>query len=639
MWPKTRQSPEPVTQGFFVRLRDEGSVPSQAIAAEVRRISAKYRFFHWHLSFPEVFRMRREGDVVEDLLNGWSGGFDVVVGNPPWERVEVQEEEFFALNAPEIASAKNAAARRKLILALPETNPALAQAYADARRAAETESAFLRLSGRYPLGGVGKVNTYAVFADLARQLLSPFGMAGLILPNGLVAGFTYRDFLRHLLSSKTLSSFYGFENEDKIFPEVHNETKFGILTMVGVGRTVQTPEFTAHIRQPDEVHDTLRRYSLTADQIRAINPNTLNLPTFRWAADALVTAAIHSAAPVLVRRSDNGSVENPWAVRFRQLFNMATDSGLFLDHEGVAPLISARHGARAILADGRTIFPLYEGKMLWHFDHRYGTFEGQTAKQANKGVLPHVADSWHDQPSYRIQPRYWVSSEETLQALGDDSKREWFFSWRDVGPTERTFVGALVPATAAGDQTPLMTLPQSPEAAAALVAILSSLVVDYDARQKSSRMKLFVVEQLAVLAPKQVAVRCDWLGHTLQTWLANRTLELSYTNEELASFARQLGHEHPPFRWIPERRALLQAETDAAVLHLYSLDRDQAEWLIDSFTVLRKYEEADYGEFRTKRLVLERFDAMTRAKEGEGCYVSPLDPPAADPRLAHAATY
>jgi hypothetical protein len=69
------------------------------------------------------------------------------------------------------------------------------------------------------------------------------------------------------------------------------------------------------------------------------------------------------------------------------------------------------------------------------------------------------------------------------------------------------------------------------------------------------------------------------------------------------------------------------AELDAAMLHLYGLDRENAEQVLDSFTVLRKYEERDHGECRTKRLVLAAYDAMTEAARTGVAFVSPLDPP------------
>lgn len=583
------------------------------------------RAFHWHLEFPDV--MER-------------GGFDVVLSNPPWERIKLQQQEFFATRAPEIANARNAAIRNEMIDQLVGTNPLLAQEWQNALRTAATASHFIRSSGRFPRGGVGDVNTYAVFADLAWQLIHPSGRAGVIVPNGLVVGFTYKEFLQQLLTKQSLVSFYGFENGASIFKDVHPQTRFGLLTITGADVRSKQPWFTAHIRQPAEIDDPERRYTLTVDEIKAINPNTLNLPAFQWTKDAKVTAAIHTASPVLIEKEDGEIVCNDWRVNFQTMFHMANDSGFFINHELVEPFIQKREGAEAILEGeeeilryGKRLFPLYEGKMLWHFDHRYGTYEGQTERQANQGVLPKVSDELHGYSDYRIQPRYWVNSKRTLEVY---TGREWCFAWRDVGPSERTFVGTAIPRTAVGD-TAYLLYPNrdNPRENVALIAILSSFVCDYAARQKSTRMKYFVAEQLPALSPDRLGLVYDFLGTKATDWLATRVLELCYTNDEMVGLAKDMKREHSPFPWHPERRIILQSEIDAAMFHLYSLDRTQTEWILDSFTVLRRYEERDHNEFRTKRLVLTAYDAMAEAKELGSVYVSPLNPSPADPSLCH----
>lgn len=609
----------PTTEELWMAL-NQGKIRQSMLDAP--KAAHRARAFHWPLEFPHV--MQR-------------GGFDVILGNPPWERVKLQEEEFFALRNQEIATAKNAAARKKLISNLEKTNPRLLQDWHDALRSAATESSFMRESGRFPLGGVGDVNTYAVFTDLAWRALHPLGRAGLIIPNGLVVGFTYREFLRQLLSEKSLVSFFGFENEDKIFKDVHNETKFGLLTLGGKDIKIDEPWFTAHIRQPTEITDPEKRYALTVDEIRAINPNTLNLPAFRWSKDADVTAAIHTAAPILIEKEGKKILRNDWGLCLNTMFHMANDSGHFIEHEIVAPFIKQRHGALAVLDDGRRVYPLYEGKMLWHFDHRYGTYENQTEKQANKGVLPRVADGQHASAEYSIQPRYWVDAGLTEGAIGETVKSEWFFSWRDVGPSERTFVGTIIPKLAMGHASPYFFSENSPEEVLALSSILSSLVVDYAARQKSSRMTFFVIEQLPMLTKERLKESPGWLGEETAGWINKRAVELFYTNWELKCLADSLGLEIPPFKWIPARRAALQAEIDAAVMHLYGLTKNQAEWILDSFTVLRKYEERNHEDFRTRRLVLAAYDAMAEANNLGVAYSSPLNPPPADPSLCHPA--
>ena len=624
--PKTGAAPTgpseravPTTEEIWMSL-NQGKIRNAMLDAP--KAAREARVLHWPLEFPDI--MQR-------------GGFDVVLGNPPWERVKLQEQEFFALRDAEIATAKNAAARKKLIDQLDETNPRLAKEWQDALRTAATESHFMRESGRFPRGGVGDVNTYAVFTDHFWQLTKATGYAGLIIPTGLVSGFTYRAFLGELLSTKSLVAFYGFENEDLIFPHITNKVKFGLLTMAGRSVGIEQPWFTAHLRQPSEIADPEKRYALTVDEIRAINPNTLNLPAFRWSRDAKVTAAVHMAAPILIEKDGNTVTANPWKATMATLFHMSGASEHFLDHEEISPRIAERDGALAVLSDGRRVYPLYEGKMYWHFDHRYGTYEAQTEKQANKGVLPRVSKQQHNDPEYRVEPRYWVDAKLTDIALADEAARAWFFSWRDVGISERTLIGTVIPKTATGDKAPVLFADQSPLLFSALSATLGSLVVDYAIRQRAMNIKFFVLEQAPVLAPGFFDHELLWLGAAPANWLSPRVLELCYTNVELTAFARDLGFAGAPFTWSEDRRPALQAEIDAAMLHFYGLNREQSEWVLNSFTVLRKYEERDHDEFRTKRLVLAAYDAMAEAKAAGTAYVSPLSPPPADPSLCHDA--
>ncbi len=147
----------------------------------IEAAKGRHRFFHWWLEFPEVFQ---------------KGGFDVVLGNPPWEKVKLQDKEFFADKAPEIAGAENAAKRQRLIRALEEKNPELFRAYQEALAEAEAVSGFLRHSGRFPLTARGDINTYPLFAELARVLSRPGGRAGLSRAHGHRHGRLQQGLLR-----------------------------------------------------------------------------------------------------------------------------------------------------------------------------------------------------------------------------------------------------------------------------------------------------------------------------------------------------------------------------------------------------------------------------------------------------------
>jgi hypothetical protein len=158
------------------------------------------------------------------------------------------------------------------------------------------------------------------------------------------------------------------------------------------------------------------------------------------------------------------------------------------------------------------------------------------------------------------------------------------------------------------------------------------MTFDYVVRQKLSGtgMTYFIVKQISCPIPEAFGVPTTWSGIPLGPWVLPRLLELTYTSYRIAGYARDMGDDGPPFRWIPERRGALRAELDAAMMHVYGLERDEAEHVLDSFLVLRKYEERDHGEFRTKRLVLQIYDAMTQAAQTGQPYRSPIHPPPGD---------
>lgn len=117
------------------------------------------------------------------------------------------------------------------------------------------------------------------------------------------------------------------------------------------------------------------------------------------------------------------------------------------------------------------------------------------------------------------------------------------------------------------------------------------------------------------------------ITHSLRDWLADRVLELVFTAWDMEPFALDLYDDGPPYVWNDERRRLLRAELDAAMFRLYGLDRDEVDYVIDTFPILRRKDEARFGEFRTKRLILEVYDAMAKAIATREGYQTILDPP------------
>lgn len=624
VWPKPEGGGPVVegapTAGLWRDIRDGRGKPPEITVRTVEALASQYRFFHWHLAFPTVFA---------------KGGFDVVLGNPPWERVKLQEQEFFATRSPEIAQSANAAARKKKIAALPATDPALWSAWCEASREAEGSSFFVRQSRRFPLCGKGDVNTYALFAEHNRALIGGRGRAGFIVPTGIATDDTTKEFFGALIADRQLSRFYSFENEDFIFPSVHHAFKFALLTLDGTGRSV-TSDLLFFVRKLADIAEKERHFALSPADFALLNPNTRTCPTFRSRRDADINLTLYRRSGVLWREDrEDGNV---WKLRFMAMLHMANDSGLFhtradLDRDGWT-----LEGNRFRRGDAEML-PLVEAKMTHLFDHRFGTYEGQTEAQSNQGKLPEFDDAAHGDAHRLTLPDYWVDGAEVADRLDEKWSRGWFLGWRDIcrSTDQRTVIASLIPRVAVGHTTPLMFSDRLPTLIAALYANLCSFALDYAARQKvgGTHLTYGYLKQLPVLTPTTYDAVAPWAGRTALDFLLPRVLELTYTAWDLEPFARDVGYGGPPFRWDPARRFLLRCELDAAFFHLYDLSRDDTGYILDTFPIVRKNDEKAHGEHRTKRVILEIYDAMAEAaRSGVPC-LTRLDPPPADPRVAH----
>lgn len=564
--------------------------------------AANARAFHWPLEFPDV--MQR-------------GGFDVVLGNPPWERIKLQEQEFFASRSPEIANAPNKAARDRLIKALEKAVPGSADrelfdAFTEAKRDAEATSELVRVSGedggRFALTGRGDVNTYALFAELFAKLSRSY--AGVILPTGIATDFTTRFFFEDLVQTERLFSAFMFDNAWKIFPAIHPDTPFVLMT---IGKSGKPAEFASYLLSTEHLADRERRYQLSKAEILSINPNTRTAPLFRSRADAELTAKIYANAPVLV---DEGIGENgnPWCLSFMTMFHMSNDSHLFRTVTRLSGAGFFQDGTAWSNGTDRFV-PVYEGKLIHHFDHRWATYEPDGLTNRDCTLLEKA------NPDFEPMPRYWVCQSE----VDDRLKRRnwsngWLMSYRNItnATNERTTIGAVYPRCGVSNQFPNFFVEKPPAFAACLLANFTSLVLDFAARQKigGAALNFFLVYQLPTIPP-------DFYTEPRLTFITPKVLELTYTSHRLAPFAQDLGYDGPPFAWDEERRALLRADLDAFYARAYGLTRDELRYILDpadvkgpdypseTFRVLKEKEIRQYGEYRTRKLVLEAWDRMS----------------------------
>lgn len=562
--------------------------------------------FHWPLAFPQVFA---------------TGGFDCVLGNPPWERVKLQEKEFFASRYPAIAEAKNAAERGRFIELLKngqlanqlsnatdavddavEGEKRLYQEFIQAKQTAEAASVYAHVKenegGRYPLTGIGDVNTYALFAETMLQMKKSIGRAGFIVPTGIATDDTTKRYFSYISQNKLLESLYGFSNRKELFKDVGTLITFALVTL---GHS-DSSKFMWFLTDTKQLSDARRIFTLTAEEFNLINPNTLTCPVFRTERDAEITKKLYRSAPILIKEEvKRGSKviepeKNPWGIDFVRLFDMSNDSHLFKSEPN------------------ENCLPLYEAKLIHHFDHRYATYD--------EGSTRDVTVEEKRDVGFSITPRYWVDKEEVKAKLkAREWDRDWLMGWRDIcrATDERTVIASVIPVAGVGNQMPLMFFKKRDKKTeyAALLANLTALVYDFVARHKAggTHMNYFIYKQLPVLPPTHYSEQD-------LKFITPRVLELTYTSHELEGWAQDLGYDGEPFVWDEERRALLRAELDAYYAKLYGLTRDELRYILDpadvmgedypteTFRVLKNKELREYGEYRTQRLVLEAWDRL-----------------------------
>ena len=629
MTPKTNDAAQITTATVNAALHDPDTLPQQ-LTNTISQLAQQHRFHHWHLTFPHIFTPTRG---TTNPQTGWPGGFDVVLGNPPWERVKLQEKEFFARSAPEIAKAPDKASRSRLLRFLQVESPGLWQEFQNAVHDAESTSQFLRTSGVYPLCGRGDVNTYSVFAEAMRQIVGSSGRVGVIVPTGIATDDTTKHFFASLVDLRSLVSLFDFENRKGIFTEVHRGQKFCLLTLAGTARRVDESEFVFFAVDTTDLDDPERRFILTPEDFSLLNPNSRNCPVFRTRRDAELTKRIYRRCHVLIHEAvDSG---NPWGAQFLTMFHMSGDSDLFRTRTQLESTGWTLFGN--VYSNGTSRFlPLYEAKMTGLFDHRAADIIISQTAQIRQGQPESLSDSAHIDPERLAMPRYWVDEKEVRSRIPWHWAVEWLIGFRNVtSPTnERTMVPGPLPLVGVGHSFPLIFTREA-EQAVSLLAMLSSFVLDYIARQKIGgiNMTYNFVEQLAVLRPSEFRAAASWDGsQTVDEWLRPRIEELVATAADLAIFGRE-PEETRAFRWDRTRREILRAELDGAFFHLYRIERPDVDYIMDTFSIVKRKDMAEHGLYRTKELILAVYDRMSNAIDTGEPYQTILDPPPAHPSL------
>lgn len=575
---------------------------------QAMQLAREERFFHWQTAFPTVWR-------------GGSGGFDAVIGNPPWDRIKLQEVEWLAERDLTIARQPRAADRKRLIAELEKKRAPLWQDYLAASERAVQQARVVRDSDDYPLLGGGDVNLYSLFVERATALVQPRGVVGLITPSGIAADKGASAFFRTLVETDgdgaRLAALLDFENKKVFFPDVHASFKFCALVFGGAAQRFAQAECAFFLHHVDELADPARTLRLSGADFLRVNPNTGAAPIFRTRRDAELTTQIYARHPVLVNRS-SGVEQKIWPLRYVTMFHMTNDSDKFITRAELlkqgwqpAPL------NRWVKGEAQAL-PLYEGKMVQMYDHRAADVVMNAANLHRPAQQEAIQDSVKQQPDRFPVPQYWVTEKEIQAALpAKEGGHGWALGFKEISaPTNmRSMIAALMPGVGFGNKVPILVpenllLELAASNAAILLANLNAIAFDFVLRQKlqGQTINLFILEQLPVIAPADFEQIIG--GVTIADFIRAEVLALTYTAHDMADFARDMGYVDAngavkaPFVWNADDRAHRMARLDALFMYLYGLSADDAAYILSTFPIVRDKDIAAHGRYRTAELIL-----------------------------------
>ncbi len=599
-----------------------------SIWKDAKSISDREAFLHWEVAFPGVW-------------HGWEdvkpkGGFDAVIGNPPWDQIEQSEVEWFAIRDEEVALASTGATRKSLIQQRLVQGEQLARQYIQVKNAAATLRTLVKSSGHYPMLSSGRINLYSLFVERAMSLIKPDGIVGLLTPSGIYADKTAANFFKSISTSGRLAGLFDFENRrlgtglPPYFPDVDSRFKFCATVFGGAKRTFEETRCAFFLPNVETISNHDRCFPLAPEDFARVNPNTGTAPVFRTRRDAEITRGIYERHPVLVDRS-LGNVRRAWPVRFKQgLFNMTSDSHLFrtaaqLESEGFYPV-----GGNRWKKGEEMYLPLYQGRMIHQFDHRANSVRVNPENVHNPYLSEQVSQAQHSDPEFLPQSQYWVPAEYVEPIF--ENRGGYILAFRRIARSTdvRTVVASLIPLAGSGDPLPVL-LQQGEESHSDQVATqlsnLNSFALDFISRQKvqATHLDWYTVEQLPVIAPDDYDKMFG--KKSARDLVRDHVLRLTYTAYDMAPFARDLGYDGEPFIWNEKERRHLRARLDALYFILYGLEREDAAYVLDTFPIVRRQDEAQFdGQYLTKDMILAYMNALAAGDTETNVSVSSIGP-------------
>lgn len=538
---------------------------------EVLKTAKQYRFFHFHLEFPEVFE---------------KGGFDCLLGNPPWEKINLEDKEFFATRKPSISVIKNASKRNKAIVLLKTEDPELFNEYLSAVNITNKQISYFKESKTYLYGNNGLLNTYPLFTEKVGGILNANGSCGYIIPSGFFMDDTTSPLFRYFFENKMLKSIYDFENRKKIFQNVDSRYRFCIVTLYKQKSDNYKANFIFYLHNIEDIISNENVIKLSFDELKLFNPNNKLLPAFKNQLEVELNRKIYQYG---VLKNDMDELND---VEIHRMINMTTDANI-LYNEPSADRLS-----------------VYESKLMHQYDHRYATFSGIEHEERQKGNARVTTLAEKTDKNTCSVPRFY-SPIKVFKEKNEKWKWKynWYLAYRYISSStnERCAIASIIPKSIVSNSAYLIFI-RDLNNLILQIGNMNSFWLDFTARAKVTlNFPPVILEQCPCIKSEQITEK-------ILTQIKERVLKLTYTATDLDVFGKEFGLTEP-FQWNDKERFQLQCELDAIYAHLYGLEKEEMYYILDTFPIVKRKDIAKYGSYRTKETILALYDEFAWVRD------------------------
>ncbi|WP_321167427.1 class I SAM-dependent DNA methyltransferase, partial [Campylobacter jejuni] len=368
--------------------------------AIISKYQKEFNFFNYELEFPEIV----ENQVFK--------GFDIIIGNPPWDKTKFSDSDFFPQYKSDYRSL--IASKKKEIQDNLLAKDYIKQNYEKQKAYINDLSEYYKKA--YPLNkGSGDGNLFRLFVEKNLSLLKQDGNLAYVLPSALMFEDGSLTLRKEILENKTLEYFYSFENRQAIFADVDSRYKFALMliknTQANHTHKIKMMFYKTDINSLKNKDEIL---TLNLKDIKKLSPTHLALMELK-----------DKQALEILRKSYNAFQNLSFDyIDFRRELDMTNDKDLFIEE--------FREG----------LLPLYEGKMIHQFNANFS----QTTYFLEKAKLDEHLKS---KELYRAKKA--TGKELNPKLIKYD--REFFrLGYRKIASdtNERTLIASLLPKNCGG---------------------------------------------------------------------------------------------------------------------------------------------------------------------------------------------